>query len=368
MAATVAAASLFGGPLPGAGAQLPPGITLPPSSSPTTATTAPPPTTTPPTTAAPTTVAATTPTTAPETKLILVPPPAPAGAPGAPPAPAAPGTPTTAATPGSAPATVTVPPPSLSAGQVDAVLRDQQRSGASSTAALVEALKPLTNLGMTAQEALALGMGQFPMLGLANWTDDWLDPRAGPPPHQHQGTDIFAAFDTPVRAPVDGIVRFEDAGLGGKGAFVTAPDGTYYYMAHLNSFHPDLASGAAVKQGQVVGYNGDSGNARGGAPHVHFEVHPRGGAAVNPKPILDGWLQSAMDQVPALLASFQPKPVEGIESTGDGVPQILVTTGLTRRFSAPSLAIPTREKPSEDFNRAVLGPLTPAVLAPLLDP
>ena len=86
---------------------------------------------------------------------------------------------------------------------------------------------------------------------------------------------MFAAFDTPVRAPVDGIVRFEDAGLGGKGAFVTAPDGTYYYMAHLNGFNRDLASGAAVKQGQVVGYNGDSGNAQGGAPHVHFEVHPR---------------------------------------------------------------------------------------------
>jgi murein DD-endopeptidase MepM/ murein hydrolase activator NlpD len=363
MAAALAVLSVVAGPLAGAGAQLPPGVTFPPTSSAPT-TTAPP---------APTTTAPAPTTTAPETKLIPVPP---AGAPGAPGAsPNSPNSPTTTAPaqaqpqgPATAPSTTRLPPASLSAGLVDFLRRPLAGSGASSTATLVEALKPLTNLGMTPVEALSLGMGQFPLLGLANWTDDWLDYRAGPPEHQHQGTDIFSAFDTPVRAPVDGIVRFEDAGLGGKGAFVTAPDGTYYYMAHLKSFHPDLASGAAVKQGQVVGYNGDSGNAKGGAPHVHFEVHPRGGAAVNPKPILDGWLQAAMAQVPALLASFQPKSANGAaDNATDGVPQILVSTGLTRRFSAPTLAIPNRARPAEDFKRAVLGPLTPAALAPLLD-
>ncbi len=250
----------------------------------------------------------------------------------------------------------TVPPASLSAGQVDAVLRDQQRSGASSTAALLDALRPLQNLGMTPLEALVLGMGQFPVLGLANWTDDWLDPRAGPPPHQHQGTDVFSAFDTPVRAPVDGIVRVEDSGLGGKGIFVTAPDGTYYYMAHLNSISGDLRSGAAVKQGQVVGLNGDSGNAKGGAPHVHFEVHPAGGAAVNPKPFLDAWLNAALARVPGILASFQPAAVEGTPEGDGGVPQILVATGLTRRFSSPSQPV-SRER-TGDLTRGVPIPLT----------
>ena len=332
----------------------------PPATAPTT-TVAPAETTTtvPPTTAPPTTV---TPTTAPETKLIPVPantildPAKPGAAP-----------PTTKA--GDAVTSSTVPPASLSAGQAEMFVRDQARTAASSTAALIEALRPLQNLGMTAQESLALGMGRFPLLGLANWNDDWLDYRAGPPVHAHQGTDVFSAFDTPVRSPIDGTVRFEDAGLGGKGAFVTAPDGTYYYMAHLNSFHADLRSGSAVKQGQVIGYNGDSGNAKGGTPHVHFEVHPGGGAAVNPKPFLDTWLQRAMDQVPALIASFQPKAPEGtVEEIDGGVPQILMTTGLTRRFSAPSLPAPHRERPAEDFNRAVLGPLTPNALAPLLDP
>ena len=362
--------------MPGAAiAQAPPAVTLPGAPNPTT-TVALPASTVPPTTAPPTTVAPTTvvPTTGPQTKIIAVPQPGAIvepGRPGAPPTSANAATPTTQ---GGDPkvATTTVPPPSLSSGQVAEVLRSQQRSGASSTSALVEALRPLQSLGMTAEEALTLGMGQFPLLGVTNWTDDWLDPRGGPPVHQHQGNDLFAAFDVPVRAPVDGTVRFEDSGLGGKGAFVTAPDGTYYYMAHLNSFNRDVGSGAAVKQGQVIGYNGDSGNARGGTPHVHFEIHPRGGGAVDPKPILDAWVATALARVPELIASFQPKVANasgtGATSDDGGVPQILVATGLTRRFSAPSLPVPNRERRSEDFNHAVLGPLTPTALAPLLNP
>ncbi|HET7722027.1 MAG TPA: M23 family metallopeptidase [Acidimicrobiales bacterium] len=348
---TAAVVFLLGGSTAGV-AQIVPPVT-------TSTTVAPAPTTTvPPTTAPSTTV---TPTTAPETKLIPVPQNTILD-------PAKPGTAPATTKPGDPPTSTTAPPASLSAGQAEMFVRDQARTAASSTAALIEALRPLQNLGMTAQESLALGMGRFPVLGLANWNDDWLDYRAGPPVHAHQGTDVFSAFDTPVRSPVDGTVRYEDAGLGGKGAFVTAADGTYYYMAHLNSFHADVRNGAAVKEGQVIGYNGDSGNAKGGAPHVHFEVHPGGGAAVNPKPFLDIWLQQAMDKVPELIASFQPKPDEGATETIDGgVPQILMTTGLTRRFSAPALTAPHRERPAEDFTRAVLGPLTPPVLAPLLE-
>jgi murein DD-endopeptidase MepM/ murein hydrolase activator NlpD len=377
--ATAVAMSILGGSIAGADVQLPPGVTLPPRASDTTTTTAAPPTTQPatvvtlPSGTTPTTSAAPTPTTAPtattvagpapETKLILLPPnetkvltpPGPGGA-----------TTTVPGTPGAQSQAAT---PSLTPGQVDEVLRNLARTGASSTAALVEALRPLQNYGMTLQEALALGMGPFPVLGVATWTDDWLDYRAGPPVHAHQGNDLFAPFDTPVRAPVDGTVRFEDGGLGGKGAFVTAADGTYYYMAHLNSFAKDLSTGAAVKAGQVVGYNGDSGNARGGAPHVHFEIHPRGGAAINPKPILDAWVAEALARVPELLASFEPKPAAGSpDGESGGVPQILVATGMTRRFTAPSQPAAGRERLTTDFKRAVLGPLTPSLLAPLLDP
>jgi murein DD-endopeptidase MepM/ murein hydrolase activator NlpD len=329
---------------------------------PTTSTTAPVPTTTA-TTAVPARTqilpATTTTAAAPETKILVDP--AKAAQPGGS------TTTTTSAAPG--PTTTAVPPPSLTPGQVDGILQGQVRSGANSTAALLDALKPLQNFGMTATEALALGMGQFPVQGLANWTDDFGAPRDGPPPHPHQGNDLFTQFDTPVRAPADGVVRFASEDLGGLAAYVTTPDGTYYYMAHLDSFATDLASGAAVTQGRIVGYAGDTGNAKGGPPHVHFEIHPRGGPAVDPKPIIDGWVAAALAHAPDLIASFQPPPAAD-GSTGDGtLPQILVATGLTRRFSAPSLpVVPPHAPSSVDFDRAVLGPLTPSALAPLLRP
>ena len=361
------------GPVGAAAPALPPGITLPPRSSDTTTTTAAPTTIVPPTTAPPTTVAP--PATPPpgETKIIPVSPPQ-----GAtkivtdPPAWSGTGSGTTgggsgATTTTTKPATAAADAPRLSDGQVDQILRTMERSGASSTVALVDALKPLQAVGMTAQDALVLGMGRFPVQGVANWTDDWLDYRAGPPVHQHMGNDLFTSFNTPVRAPADGTVRFAKEGLGGLAAYVTTSDGTYYYMAHLSGFAPDLASGVSVKQGRTVGFAGDTGDAAGGPPHVHFEIHPGGGAAVNPKPIIDGWAADALAHVPDLLASFQPAGAAGTPGAGDGggVPRILVDTGLTRRFSTPTRAATTTG--ARDFNRAVLGPLTPPALAPLLD-
>ena len=348
---------------------LPPGVTLPPRHSDTTTTTL---TADPPSTS--TTTATTTPspaTTAPETKIlepatrIIVDPPKTAT--GATTTTTKPGDPTGPAA--DAGGQAGAPPPSLSPGQVDDVLRGLAKSGANSTSALLEALRPLQNLGMTAREAAALGIGQFPVEGLANWTDDFGDPRTGPPPHSHQGNDLFTQFDTPVRAPADGTVRFETGGLGGLAAYVTTADGTYYYMAHLNSFAPDLANGAPVKQGRIVGLAGDSGNAKGGPPHVHFEIHPGGGAAVNPKLILDGWVAAALARVPELLASFQAPSIDEAQDAGadGGIPQILVATGMTRRFSMPAFPAAPKDRGSDDFNRAVLAPLTPTGMAPLLD-
>jgi hypothetical protein len=205
------------------------------------------------------------------------------------------------------------------------LINSVRRSGARSTKPLLDALRPMQDLGLTSEEAAIAGFGRFPVAGMADWSDDWWEPRFGPPFHLHKGTDIFGARGTPVRAPAAGVVRFEDGGLGGKAAYVTEPDGTFYYLAHLDGFAKNFRNGSVVKQGEVVGYLGDSGNALGGSPHVHFEIHPKGGAAINPKPILDGWLNEAINNASALLAA-----------NSAGVSRAVTGAGVLRRFDGQS--------------------------------
>jgi hypothetical protein len=200
------------------------------------------------------------------------------------------------------------------------------RSGPRTTTALLDALRRLEDLGLTGEEAAVLGMGQFPVRGPADYTDDWHDARFGPPFHLHQGTDIFADRGTPVVAPEAGTLSFTDGGLGGRGAYVTTDDGTSYYFAHLNSYDDSVYSGASVKQGQVIATVGNTGNAENGAPHLHFEIRP-GGEAVNPKPILDQWLTEALDAVPTLLATY-----------GVNVPRAITAAGMLRRFDEGALS------------------------------
>ena len=256
---------------------------------------------------------------------------APAAAPaaGAAPKPGAP-----PGTPGST--TTTTTPPGVIPPEYIPIINSVRRTPGRSTAALIDALRPMLELGLTPQEVAIAGFGHFPVAGRADYTDDWLEPRFGPPFHLHQGTDIFADRGTPVRAPFPGVLRFEDGGLGGKAAYVTQSDGTFYYMAHLDSYSPKFKNGSPVKQGDVVGFVGDTGNAQGGATHVHFEVHPRGGAAVDPKPLLDGWINEAINNAASLLAA-----------NNAGVSRAVSSAGALRRFDG--------QTPS-DSGRAV-GPL-----------
>lgn len=202
--------------------------------------------------------------------------------------------------------------------QIDSV----RRSRPNDSSALLAALQPLEDLGLTAQQAALVGMGRFPVAGSASFVDDWWYPRFVPYFHLHQGTDIFAATGTPVRAPVDGVLRQSNGAIGGLATYVTQADGTYFYSAHLSAFVAGQRDGQAVKTGDVIGFVGDTGDAKGGSPHVHFEIHPRGGGAVNPKPFLDRFLSEAMANVPRLIAAHEGNR-----------PRALVTTGLTRRLS-----------------------------------
>lgn len=106
--------------------------------------------------------------------------------------------------------------------------------------------------------------------------------------HAHQGTDILAPTGTPLLACERGIVtQMGSDVLGGTKLWLKGESGTYYYYAHLSAFTEGLTNGTIVEAGDIVGLVGDTGNARGGAPHLHFEIHPDGGMAVNPYPLLE---------------------------------------------------------------------------------
>jgi hypothetical protein len=179
-----------------------------------------------------------------------------------------------------------------------------RRSGPSSNAPLLSRLDALRDLGLSEDETLRLGLGRFPIAGAARYSHDWLFPRYGPGFRFHLGTDVFAAHGTPVRAPVDGVVQSAEGGLGGLTVKVFMPDGTYFYLAHLSGLVDGFVNGMTVRTGDIVGYVGDSGNARGGAPHLHIGIYPRGGPPVDPKPILDQFLAEAQARVPLLADAY----------------------------------------------------------------
>jgi murein DD-endopeptidase MepM/ murein hydrolase activator NlpD len=143
----------------------------------------------------------------------------------------------------------------------------------------------------------------FPVLGPVSYIDDFGAPRPGGP---HQGIDIMAPKRALALAAEPGKVKFwTHSASAGCMLYLYGASGTTYYYIHLNNdlttrndnkgkcvagtaYAKGLVDGAKVVAGQVVGYVGDSGDANGIHPHLHFELHPNGGKAVDSYP----WLQS----------------------------------------------------------------------------
>ena len=172
-------------------------------------------------------------------------------------------------------------------------------------------------------------LAPFPVAGPASYGDDWGNPRHDPAFHLHEGTDIFAERGTPVIAAVNGILsRLTRGGqIGGNSFRLTGPDGTYYYYSHLDGFISSIREGMSVTEGQVLGFVGTSGNAEGGAAHLHFEIHPNGGSAVPPVPYLDRWLEEAMTAGRALQASAARgnQVTRALSAAGEGASDLAKT-------------------------------------------
>lgn len=126
----------------------------------------------------------------------------------------------------------------------------------------------------------------FPVRAPYSYVDTWLGARSGG--RKHQGVDIFALQGTPVYSVVNGKVeQLAVNPLGGNKLWVRSPgDNWSYYYAHLAGYAPGIRNGSTVKKGQLIGYVGTSGNAKGTPPHLHFETHVPAGSAINPYPIL----------------------------------------------------------------------------------
>lgn len=127
----------------------------------------------------------------------------------------------------------------------------------------------------------------FPVAGPSTFSDDWMNPRGG---RFHEGIDIMAARGAPIVAAVSGtIVRLGTTPISGNRFWLRAANGDEYFYCHMDGFAPAAREGAFVAAGTVLAYNGDTGDAKGTTPHLHFEIHPGGGGPIRPYPLVSSW-------------------------------------------------------------------------------
>jgi peptidase M23-like protein len=173
----------------------------------------------------------------------------------------------------------------------------------------------------------------FPVVGDVQYVDDFGAPRAGGP---HQGNDLLATKKSPAVAAEAGKVKYwTTSRTAGCMLYLYGQSGTMYEYIHLNNdvtMKNDnrgkcvrgtayaVKNGAHVLVGQQIGYVGDSGDADGAHPHLHFEIHPNGGKAVDPNP----YLQSAYKLL------FASKP---------GAPFVVTLTGAVVSATEDELAV-----------------------------
>ncbi|WP_282700910.1 M23 family metallopeptidase [Streptomyces sp. CC219B] len=145
--------------------------------------------------------------------------------------------------------------------------QEAERKKAAEEAARKERLRPKFALPV-AQHGLSAYYGQAGI----NWMS------------VHTGIDFPVSYGTTVMAATDGTVRTQWNSAYGNMMIVTAMDGTETWYCHLSSYR--VPSGTTVKAGDPIAYSGNSGNSTG--PHLHFEVRPGGGSAIDPL----AWLRS----------------------------------------------------------------------------
>ena len=179
----------------------------------------------------------------------------------------------------------------------------------------------------------------FPIVGGSEFDDNYGAPRAN---GAHAGIDITTTWRSPAVAAEDGTIEFwTTSARAGCMLYLYGAGGTTYFYIHLNNdltakrdnrgrcvpgvaYADGLTSGAHVKAGQLIAWNGDSGDAEGNY-HLHFEVHPGDGADVNPFPYLTA-ARRLLFPVPAKAGQKVALGLKGVPvSAGAGILELSVT-------------------------------------------
>ena len=176
------------------------------------------------------------------------------------------------------------------AATASAVMSFQRKAGLQVTGVVNQATADALGISATPipvdSPVAAASIDVFPVQGRCGYADTWHAPRSGG--RVHLGVDIIAARGNLVYAAAEGTITkvyYDRPGsLSGNGVRLTTDDGTYFFYAHFDTIAEGISPGVRVQAGQVVGTIGATGNTS--TPHLHFEIHPDGGTAVNPYPIV----------------------------------------------------------------------------------
>jgi septal ring factor EnvC (AmiA/AmiB activator) len=149
------------------------------------------------------------------------------------------------------------------------------KRAAASSARIARAQSVLGSTGGRSGVIVSSGSWACPAPGSA-FSDSFGAPRSGG--RRHQGTDMMAPRGSSIVAVVNGSISHSTSNLGGNQIWLHGNDGNTYFYAHLDSY---VGPPRSVSLGELIGHVGDTGNARGGPTHLHFEIHPGGGGAVD---------------------------------------------------------------------------------------